>query len=141
MTIRTLCVDDDAIVLETLKVFFYSEGHQVFATTSVHEAVKALETEVPFTFCISDYQMPEMNGDAFLRLVAEKSPGTFRLLMSGYSNTYLLHQLALDGTCDTFVEKPFQISTLIKILNSHLQVEKSHSFIDQFTVSPPGETT
>jgi len=131
MCIRTLCVDDDSIVLDVLNDFLTSEGHQVFATTSVHEAIIALETEVPFTFCISDYQMPEINGDDFLKIVAEKSPATVRLLMSGYSNTHLLHQLALDGTCSTFIEKPFQLSNLIEILNSHLHVVKSHLSTEQ----------
>jgi DNA-binding NtrC family response regulator len=140
MTIRTLCVDDDTTVLNVLKDFLTSEDHQVFATTSVTEAIKALETEEPFTFCLSDYQMPEMNGDDFLKIVADKSPATVRLLMSGYSNTHLLHQLALDGACSTFIEKPFQLSTLIKILETHLHVVKSHLSTEQFIGSASCKT-
>ncbi|MEI6206380.1 MAG: response regulator [Desulfuromonadales bacterium] len=138
MTIRTLCVDDDSTVLNVLKDFLASKGHQVFATTSVQEAIKALGAGETFTFCISDYQMPEMNGDDFLRIVADKSPATVRLLMSGYSNTHLLHQLTLDGACSTFIEKPFQLSALVEILETHLLVVRSHVSTEQFIGSADG---
>lgn len=141
MAIRTLCIDDDTLVLAVLKDFLTSEGHQVFATTSVQEAIKALESKETFTFCMSDYQMPEMNGADFLGIVAEKSPATIRLLMSGYSNTHLLHQRAMDGTCSTFIEKPFQISKLIETLNLYLDVSKSHVSTEPFIPSLPGKTS
>lgn len=118
--ITTLCLDDDGIVLDMLQKFLISQGHEVFATTSVQEAIVALETKRPFTFCISDFQMPEMCGDDFLKIVAVKSPETVRVLMSGYANKLRVQQASLNGTCCTFIEKPFQFETLIKILDRHL---------------------
>jgi two-component system NtrC family sensor kinase len=130
MTIRTLCIDDDNIVLDVLKEFLTSEGHEIVATTSVQQAMKAIETEIPFTFCISDYQMPEMYGDEFLKFVAQKSPTTIRVLMSGYADTRRIHQATKEGVCRTFVEKPFQLSNLINILNSHLNDSTQHCSTD-----------
>jgi len=130
MTTRTLCIDDDTIVLEVLKEFLTSQGHEIVATTSIRQAMQAIETEIPFTFCISDYQMPEMYGDEFLKFVARKSPETIRVLMSGYADTHRIHQATTDGVCSTFIEKPFQLSNLIKILNSHLPDSTLHCSTD-----------
>lgn len=112
--IRILCLDDDSIVLEMLKEFLVAEGHTVLATTSADEARKALDSEHPFTFCICDYQMPEMLGDDFLRLVAMKSPGTIRVLMSGYADNKRINQAKVERVCSTFIQKPFRVADLIE---------------------------
>ena len=131
--VTTLCLDDDTVVLEVLRKFLISEGHQVIATASVQDALKVLDTAPPLTFCISDYQMPEMSGDDFLKIVAEKSPDTIRVLMSSYANRKRIHQATLDGVCDTFVQKPFSLPDLIHILDTHRQVKELNSYTAGFS--------
>jgi DNA-binding NtrC family response regulator len=117
--ISTLCLDDDSLVLEMLKELLEAEGHNVFATTSVHEARNALESGFPFTYCLCDYEMPEMLGDDFLRLVAAKSPDTIRVLISGYADNKRIHQAKVNNVCSTFIQKPFRVAELISILDIH----------------------
>jgi DNA-binding NtrC family response regulator len=117
-SVRILCIDDDNEVLVLLEKLLISAGHQVFATESVSEALQALETENTFDICLCDYQMPEMLGDDLLRLVAEKSPDTVRLLMSGYPNTRRINQATLDGACNAFIQKPINFPEFLKTLNS-----------------------
>jgi DNA-binding NtrC family response regulator len=116
--VRTLCVDDDFDVLNALEELLLCAGHQVFATTSVKEALMLLETEAPFNFCISDYQMPEMLGDDFLRHVASSSPETVRVLMSGYIQAHFSHPSNNESVFNAFLEKPFRLPELFKILGT-----------------------
>jgi DNA-binding NtrC family response regulator len=115
---RILCIDDDTDFIVLLEKILIAAGHQVFATSSVQGAIQALETEPTFDFCLCDYQLPEMMGDDLLWLVAEKSPDTVRLLMSGYPNTKRIHQATLDGSCSAFIQKPIDFSELKKIMKS-----------------------
>lgn len=136
MTPRTLCIDDDDAVLAMLKEFLISAGHQVIATTAVEEALHALETKGPFSFCISDFQMPEMQGDDFLRIVAEKSPDTTRVLMSGFASKQRIQQALLDGTCCIFVDKPFRLTNLISQMHSHRRTNERSLSQDRHTTTP-----
>jgi two-component system response regulator HupR/HoxA len=121
MTIRTLCVDDDSFVLDTLEMFLTSQGHQVLTALSCQEALQHLENAPPFTFCICDYRMPIMYGDEFLKVVAQKTPETIRVLISGFSDSGRIRQALHNGICNSFIEKPFHLSNLISTLNTLLE--------------------
>lgn len=85
-----LCVDDEEIVVHSLREQIkgmFSAGFDVEVAMDGIEALNlfddliAEEIEVPLV--ISDYIMPRMNGDEFLRRVFERSPKTMNILLTG----------------------------------------------------------
>lgn len=136
--VTILCLDDEKILLDMFKESLEAEGLHVFATSSVTEALSALDTTAPFTFCLCDFQMPEMQGDDFLRLVAVKSPGTTRILMSGCAADNRIQQATSEGVCSLFIQKPFRVPELLSSLDIYCRTRKLHLHPGQSLVNQPG---
>ncbi len=71
--LRVLYVDDELDVLEQAKIFLEKENESLKVDTAVSakKGLKLLE-EKDYDCVISDYQMPEMDGLEFLRVVREE---------------------------------------------------------------------
>jgi DNA-binding NtrC family response regulator len=78
-----LIVDDDAEVLSALRRLLDREPYDVITTDRPALALDWMERK-NISLAISDQRMPEMDGDLFLEGVWKKSPGTARLLLTGY---------------------------------------------------------
>ena len=71
-----LVVDDNKMMRDTLRDILESEGYVV---SSCEDGPSALElaAEVRFDIVLSDYQMPDMNGDEVVKLLRQRYPDTF----------------------------------------------------------------
>jgi DNA-binding NtrC family response regulator len=81
-----LIVDDDSQTLSALRRELDREPYDVVTTDRPILALEWLERKA-ISLVISDQRMPEMEGDLFLEGVWNKSPGTGRLLLTGYPET------------------------------------------------------
>lgn len=83
---RILFVDDDALVLDGLRVLLRAQRNEwemVFANGG-REALAELE-KGRFDVVVSDMRMPEINGIALLTRVKERYPMTTRIVLSGHA--------------------------------------------------------
>ncbi len=112
---RVAFVDDEEIVLGTLRRIFESEPFEVFTFDSPSKAMAAMARE-PFCVLVSDQLMPEMDGTTFLGQVREKWPDTVRILMTGYAETDTVIRAINQGNVFRFVSKPWETSELVKIV-------------------------
>ena len=78
-----LIVDDDPQTLNALRRELDREPYDVVTTDRPALALEWLERK-DVSLVISDQRMPEMEGDLFLEGVWSKSPGTARILLTGY---------------------------------------------------------
>jgi DNA-binding NtrC family response regulator len=81
-----LIVDDDPETLTALRRELDREPYDVVTTDRPALALEWLARK-DVSLVISDQRMPEMEGDLFLEGVWKKSPGTARLLLTGYPET------------------------------------------------------
>ncbi len=84
-----LFVDDEPNILEGLKVMLHSvrgEWDITFAA-SAKEGMQLIQEGREFQVIVSDLQMPEMQGDKFLKLVTEHRPQAVRFVLSGRLDT------------------------------------------------------
>lgn len=65
---QILVVDDDPLYLELVHDIFATRNIDVLRARSVQEALSLLSSSLP-SFVISDFQMPDMNGIDFHRLL------------------------------------------------------------------------
>ena len=101
---RVLYVDDELALLELGKTFLELSGSITVETTlSAKEGIQAMK-KTAFDCIISDYQMPEMNGLAFLKLLrAEKNWIPF-ILFTGRGREEVVIE-AVNSGVDYYLQK------------------------------------
>lgn len=102
---RILFVDDEEHILATLRTLFKSK-FEVYSATSgaaALEIVKGNQIHV----VVSDQRMPEMEGIDLLRQVKEASPGTMRILLTGYADFNAIVGSVNSGEVYRYIYKPW----------------------------------
>ena len=113
---RIMFVDDEAAILGALSNLLRRERARwdiVFATGGA-AALRELEGE-PFDIVITDMRMPQIDGLDVLAAVKAKSPGTIRIILSGYAESSLVLQ-ALPHV-HQFLSKPCDAKTLRGVID------------------------
>lgn len=102
--ISVLYVDDEENLLDIAKIYLERTGDfSVETTTSVPGALAFLE-ERSFDAIVSDYQMPEMDGIAFLQQVRSSGDTIPFILFTGRGREEVVIQ-ALNEGADFYIQK------------------------------------
>ena len=80
---RVIVVDDNRVILDVLTRTLSGCGYDVSATTRPHEALNIVRSQPPFDLVLSDVVMPEMHGTDLVREIAQLTPETACILMTG----------------------------------------------------------
>lgn len=108
-----LVVDDEPVMLDSIRIALESNGHRVIGFRRPLEALRHLSSSaVSIGLVITDYLMPGMTGLELLEMIREKHADLPVILMTAYSETALVIQ-ALKHHCDGFIEKPFRPDQLL----------------------------
>jgi DNA-binding NtrC family response regulator len=120
-TATILLVDDEEMVLTSIKSFFAIETDYKLATYT--SPIKALEDveENRFDLVISDYLMPEMDGITFLAKVKEKRPLIPRILLTGYADKENAIKAINNVGLYQYIEKPWDNEDLRLIIRNGLE--------------------
>ncbi|MEM7518178.1 MAG: sigma-54 dependent transcriptional regulator, partial [Planctomycetota bacterium] len=110
MSPKVLVVDDEASMIEFLRLFFEEEGYSVQTAGSVTEARSKI-TEDRFDLVLSDILMPDGNGLELLREIKAASPHTAVIMMTAYTSTKSAVEAMKLGAY-TYVSKPFDVDEL-----------------------------
>jgi PAS domain S-box-containing protein len=102
--LSVLYVDDEAGLLDIGKMFLESMGG--FSVTTQLSAGAALESlkATPYDAIISDYQMPEMDGVAFLKRVRASHPDIPFILFTGRGREEIVIE-AIESGADFYLQK------------------------------------
>ena len=79
--VNVLCLDGDAMVLQTFKSLFGNE-YNVFTASDPFDAYNVMKSE-NIHVVIADLEMPSMSGIHFLQRMAQEFPKAQRILLSG----------------------------------------------------------
>jgi CheY-like chemotaxis protein len=119
MAKKILVVDDDKLILMTLKRLLTQEGYKVITAPSGQWALKRME-ENGFDLIISDIKMPEMDGVETVRkireLLVQKGKDLIpEIFITAYAKEDIF-QKALDLKAAGYIEKPFDIKGLLQTI-------------------------
>lgn len=118
---RIIVVDDEQIMLSTLKMLLNLEG---FTNVEFFEsAKKALENikENKPDLILSDFMMPEMNGIEFLSQAKTICPDTSMILLTGYADKENAIKAINEVGIYKYIEKPWDNEELLISIRNGLE--------------------
>jgi HD-like signal output (HDOD) protein len=116
-------VDDDAAVLQALGNVF-RRYRKEWAMAFYPDPRKALETLIaePVDVVVSDARMPQLGGEALLRELQKRAPGTARVILSGQSEVSEATRLL--GVAHQYLAKPCEPAQLAEVVNRVARVRR-----------------
>jgi CheY-like chemotaxis protein len=116
---RILFVDDQPMVIETGTLLLESIGYEVTNCTDPLKAVELLHRNPQaFDIIITDYNMPNLNGDALIEKLRVISPGLPAVLCTGdLDSLNLLSQSAINEV----IMKPYSLAEISQTIKRMLQ--------------------
>jgi len=103
--------DDDSVRLFTQRALL-ADGHIVEVASDGDEGLERVASAArPYDLVLSDIRMPVMDGIEMARRIAQISPGTPILLMTGYAEQRE-RAVELAGLVRGVVDKPFTLPEL-----------------------------
>lgn len=140
---RVLFVDDESLVLLSLRRFFRQNNIEVDVETDCFRAVQLIR-ENKYKVIISDFRMPSMNGAEFLEVAKEISPESVRLVLSAHINQEALADIINKSEVYRFVSKPWRDLDLLSIVKDSIvkydrENESSIKLLDIDSFNPQEE--
>jgi DNA-binding NtrC family response regulator len=115
-----LIVDDEPMVLITLKVILEHEQYEVLTASNPIQALEWVG-ERNFAVIISDHKMPEMMGLDFLAACRRISPTSSRILLTAVLNLATVMDAITRGEICRFVSKPWLKEELVAAVRDGVQ--------------------
>jgi two-component system, cell cycle sensor histidine kinase and response regulator CckA len=128
-----LLVDDDEVLIELNREILEAAGYRVLAACSGREALEMYEIwKGDIDLVMLDMIMPGMGGEETFRELKKMDPRVSVIIISGYSLRDEVCRL-LDEGCRGFLQKPFQLTALLKKIRQVIDGQKgngreSHDF-------------
>lgn len=146
---RVLTVDDEQVVVESIRRVLTEEGYEVATSTSARGGLELLRKE-PFDLLLLDIKMPEMDGIEVLKAARDISPETEVLIVTGYATIDTAVEAIKLGAFD-YLEKPVSppqllVATARALERKHLvdltrrlrsELETRHKIGNVICSSPP----
>lgn len=107
LSLDILLVEDQIEVRQPLRLLLGLEEHSVTEACTGREALE-LYGQAPYDLIITDYSMPEMNGDELARRIKQVSPTQPILMITAH-----VENLDVPGNpVDAILKKPFTFQEL-----------------------------
>jgi CheY-like chemotaxis protein len=123
--IAILAVDDEKIILDALRIQLEKNYKNKFIIEYAESAEEALEvthelvvSKIELLLVISDYQMPGMKGDEFVRNIKKLLPSVNIAMLTGQISSEVANELLETKIVLKVLPKPWQESDLINLINS-----------------------
>jgi DNA-binding NtrC family response regulator len=113
-TLNILVVDDEAVVLESVKKFLREEDCVVHGVKSAAEALAVMD-QIQVDVVITDLMMPHMDGLELMTRIKSRGDSMPVILMTGYATINTARQATELGAFG-YVAKPFTRAELKEVV-------------------------
>ena len=124
-----LCVDDEKVVLKSLKTQLKSAFGNAYVYELAESPADALELldelnddEISILLIVSDWLMPGMKGDEFLVRVHQKFPKTVKIMLTGQADEEAVKRAFDEANLHRCLQKPWSESELIETIKTALSL-------------------
>jgi len=118
-TARILVIDDNLTVVDILAAALGEEGYGVLSAVTSDEGLKLFILSQP-DLVLLDIALPGMNGIDMLKRIRSIAP-TARVVMVSGTADVMLARLALELGALAYVDKPFDLAYLKRVVAMALQ--------------------
>jgi response regulator RpfG family c-di-GMP phosphodiesterase len=118
---RILFVDDEPALLDGIRRLLHRDYALAFAG-SADDALAVIARDGPFAVVCADMRMPGRSGVDLLSDVAERHPGTVRLMLSGNADQATAVDAINRGRIFSFLNKPVTRERLVEAIDSALRM-------------------
>ena len=128
-----LCVDDEKIILDSLKTqlkacygtsFVYEIAENAQEAIDVIEEL-ILEGTVSIVIIVSDWLMPGIKGDEFLIKVHKKYPEIVKIMLTGQADIAAIERSKREANLYKCIAKPWTEKDLIDTINGGLNLQNT----------------
>lgn len=123
-----LFVDDEILILSSLKYQVKRHFGSKFRYETANDASEAWEIiedlvneNVQILVIVSDWLMPKIKGDEFLREVHKRFPIVKKIIISGQADEISIQSLFDEIDLHSFIRKPWEEEELMEVLNSAIK--------------------
>lgn len=130
-----ICVDDESLILDSLKMVLkehFGDGYSIETAENGDDALELIDEltrsgmEIPIL--ISDYVMPGLKGDEFLILAHSRIPGALKIMLTGQADLHGVENVINRAALYRFLSKPWStqdfIMTIEEALKSYAQARQ-----------------
>lgn len=120
---KILVIDDEKLVVESLKKLLKREGYEVNIAKNGAEAMARIK-ESDFDLIVSDIRMPDINGIEIVKKIREylkqngKSPVP-EILITGYASEENMEEAEKLNVAD-YIHKPFNIKDFLDVIKRNV---------------------
>ncbi|MFB8792277.1 MAG: response regulator [Potamolinea sp.] len=122
-----LCVDDEKIVLDSLKGQLRKAFKDDYSYEVAQDADEALElinelneSESLIVMIVSDWLMPGMRGDEFLIKVHQQFPNITKIMLTGQADEAAIERVQTQANLYRCLHKPWSKEELVETIQSAL---------------------
>ncbi len=112
---RILAVDDEAIVLDSIRRILVVAGYSVDTVETGPEAL-GLVRKNEYDFVFTDFKMPDMDGVEVTKAVKHLRPDVDVIMVTGYASVESAVETMKHGAMD-YIQKPFTEDELTDLVN------------------------
>lgn len=123
-----LCVDDEKIILNSLKVQLKEEFGSDYTYETAESAVDAeelidemVEEGCKILVIVSDWLMPGVKGDEFLVKIHNKYPQIVKIMLSGHASEDAIERAYKEANLLKCISKPWSGEELIGTIKNGLK--------------------
>ena len=109
-----LIVDDEPLVLQTMKMLLAFDGHHVEAASNGESALEKFAIQ-DFDIVFTDQRMPNMSGEALAIAIKKRSPQQIVVMVSGNAEP-VVQKKGEQSFIDFTLQKPFLLHELREIV-------------------------
>jgi PAS domain S-box-containing protein len=133
-TETVLVVEDSELLRNLVTQFLRESGYKVITASDGAEALRVVNRGgPPIDLLLTDVVMPNMGGQELAAQMVVKFPKVRVLFMSGYTNSALRHQSAIENE-GLFLQKPFSPDVLLTRVREALDRPASSQWARKFAV-------
>jgi len=118
---RLLIVDDEPQIGNTLRLLLHPD-HEVVPVTSARAGLSLIKTDGQFDIIFCDLMMPVISGRDFYRELEAIAPHMLERLVFMTGGVFSIQTNEfLDSVPNTCIEKPFDIGSLLALINERVR--------------------
>jgi len=122
-----LCVDDEKIILDSLRTQLAAEFGNAYTYEGAEDAEEALEVigelyddKISLVLIICDWLMPGIRGDELLIRIHQNYPNVIKIMLTGQADEVAIDRVQKQANLHGCLSKPWLESDLLETIKSGL---------------------